>query len=262
MADGSVRFLAKEIDDKTLQALFTRDGKEPFLDLSVYEVPSVSWPPQIAFVSPVRPIPAVVPGYAELSAQIRRLGAKPLAKGYRSSWSPDGKRIVYGRYGASGSGNPGEGITVLDVETGKSKDLTGLGKDPAWSGKDGRLIAYVIGCDFDEEVWLIDASGKNPRRIAEGGFPSWSADGKQLGFGGFGGEDPVPFHVLDVGSGRRMFVGPQWLTLPAWSPDGSKLSFDVRSSHGWEIWLIETKNLKLRPAPPRSAPPPRKRPAP
>lgn len=309
----------------------TRDGKEPDADLSLDKVPAPSWPPPIALVSHLRTIPVVRPDVALLNAQISKLGAQRLTAGFRSSWAPDGKRLVYGKTGPSDpAGFRGLGLAVLDTETGKTVDLTDAGKDPAWSGKDGRFIAYVTGNGTEEELWIIEATGKNLRKADDGGYPSWSADGqtlffhsrrqnklmaielrgddlsapqeladvpcwypaisadgkrvacrqgrelviatlgperketryplpvgngflggwspdgKQFAFGGWGSDDPSPFQVLDVASGRTVFSGPQWLTLPAWSPDGTRLSFDVRSRHGFEIWLIETKALSAR----------------
>jgi Tol biopolymer transport system component len=34
------------------------------------------------------------------------------------------------------------------------------------------------------------------------------------------------------------------LTVPAWSPDGSRLAFDWRAVGGSEIWMIENKELE------------------
>ena len=32
-------------------------------------------------------------------------------------------------------------------------------------------------------------------------------------------------------------------TAPAWSPDGAKLAFDRRGEEGYEIWMLQTKDL-------------------
>ena len=68
-----------------------------------------------------------------------QLDGKFVAVGQRSSWSPDGKKIVFGR---SGNDN---GILIYDIATQKTTAFTTAGKDPAWAGKDGRWIAYVSG---------------------------------------------------------------------------------------------------------------------
>ena len=55
-----------------------------------------------------------------------------------------------------------------------------------------------------------------------------------------------------------MAEGP--FTDPAWSPDGSKLAFDLRDGNVREIWMIETKELeklwKTRPKDSPRYPPP------
>ena len=37
------------------------------------------------------------------------------------------------------------------------------------------------------------------------------------------------------------------LTLPAWSPDGTKITFDLRLSTGTEIWMIDAEAIKKLP---------------
>ncbi|MCY2990228.1 MAG: SUMF1/EgtB/PvdO family nonheme iron enzyme [Planctomycetota bacterium] len=105
---------------------------------------------------------------------LSKLGGKFLTMGHRSTWSPDGLKIAFGRTGGD------EGIQVLDVSTGKTAAVSTSGKNPVWSGKGGQWIAYVRPSDKGEEVWVVGASGGNPRKVAEGGFPSGPGDGQTL----------------------------------------------------------------------------------
>ena len=76
---------------------------------------------------------------------------------------------------------PFPALTVVDLKTGKTTELAKAGKDPAWSPGDGRYIAYTSGAhDEGEEIWVIESSGANPRKVANGGFSAWSRDGKVL----------------------------------------------------------------------------------
>lgn len=78
-------------------------------------------------------------------AEIKKLGAKFLAKGFKSSWSPDGKRIVFGR------GIPGTkydttgGLMVLDLAAGKTTLIVKIGKDPL-------VLAGVRTLTFDPQT--------------------------------------------------------------------------------------------------------------
>ncbi len=92
----------------------------------------------------------------------------------RASWSPEGDRIVCTKSGDAG-------LEIVNVNNGVKTDLIAPGKDAVWSPGDGRWIAFVkVSGTREEEVWLVDSTGKQPRKLAEGGFPSWSGDGKRL----------------------------------------------------------------------------------
>jgi WD40 repeat protein len=94
----------------------------------------------------------------------------------KASWSPDGGKLVVGKMPWGGK------LQIIDLKTGEIRQLLDSGKDPAWSPGEGRWIAFARSNLPDEEVWIVEPSGKNSRKIAEGGYPSWSADGKTLFF--------------------------------------------------------------------------------
>ena len=127
--------------------------------------------------------------YRHLSSKARRL----ITDGFTSCFSPDGKQIAFsaGFHGHSG-------VALFDIETGQTELLIVPGKDPSWS-PDGRFLAFVRDCPVlslseftaakrvyqhrqlaEEEVWIMRSDGTEPRRLAQGGWPSWSQDSKRV----------------------------------------------------------------------------------
>jgi WD40 repeat protein len=256
-------------------------------------------------------------------AEIQKLGGKFLTTGYKPTWSPDGTMIAFSRP------QIGDGIGRLDLRTGTSITVVKPGKDPAWCPGAGEYLAYVnVASGRDEEVWLVDLAGTAPRRLAEGGFPSWSPDGQTLiyhsrkeqrlkvmrqpfgtpsvsdsistgflypsispdgrrvalrtkddlcvvdlesretvnhwplaksaglvagfspdsqllGFGGWGAHDTLDLSITDLKTGCITRLLSRCFTAPVWSPDGSKLTVDLRSSGNWEIWLLDARALSI-----------------
>jgi len=127
--------------------------------------------------------------YRSLSAKAKRV----ISDGFTAHWSPDGKKLAYslGFVGYSG-------VAIFDPATKETELLIVPGKDPVWS-PDGQHIAFVRDCQIlrpselataereyqqrvlaDEEVWIMKSDGTEPRRLARGGWPSWSQDSKRL----------------------------------------------------------------------------------
>jgi serine/threonine protein kinase/Tol biopolymer transport system component len=129
--------------------------------------------------------------YRDLSAKAHRV----VTNGFSAEWSPDGKKLAFslGVHGYSG-------IALYDPATKETELLIVPGKDPRWS-PDGRHIAFVRDCQAlrleelttterkeqirwarDEEVWVMNADGTEPRRLARGSWPSWSQDSLHVYF--------------------------------------------------------------------------------
>jgi serine/threonine protein kinase/Tol biopolymer transport system component len=127
--------------------------------------------------------------YHQLSSKGRRV----TTDGFNSHWSPEGKKLAFslGVHGRSG-------VAIFDPATKETDLLIVPGKDPRWS-PDGRYIAFVRDCQTlrleeftaaerkkqdrsmtDEEVWVMNAGGTAPRRLARGGWPSWSQDSTSI----------------------------------------------------------------------------------
>ena len=167
-----------------------------------------------------------------------------VATGSMPTWLADGKTLFF---------------EAFDKRQLMSTEIAGTGQFSQPSGRamvpyqypsvspDGKKVAYRHGGDL--VIQQIDG-GEILRRYAlprgNGFLGGWSPDAKELGFGGFGDGDPMPCIILETETGLARQVGPGGLTLPSWSPDGSKIVFDLRFGKR-ELWLIETAAIKKLP---------------
>ena len=146
-------------------------------------------------------------------------------KSAHSSWSPDGKRIAFTVRSRDGFFE----IRVVNTqEPGKNVPLwQGQGKDqdyymPAWS-PDGKRIAFVSRRDGNEEIYVIDPDGANPKRLTHNAagdlWPAWSPDGSKIAFASqrYGNWE---IYMMDADGGNpvRLTDSPEKDTQPSWSP--------------------------------------------
>ncbi len=141
----------------------------------------------------------------------------------RSSWSPDGSRIAFTARGG--------GLEIRMLNAQGSSQVVPLWKDqgkdqhyfmPAWS-PDGKRIAFVSRRDGNEEIYVIDADGANPKRLTHNAaadlWPAWSPDGSMLAFASqrYGNWE---IYIMDADGGNpvRVTDSPEKDTQPSWSP--------------------------------------------
>lgn len=87
-------------------------------------------------------------------------------------------------------------------------------------------------------------------------FPAWSPDGKRIVYQG-GPWSPSEFFVICVinadGTGRRELPLPKvegaeysYAVVPAWSPDGTKLTFHAGGSQGDHVFVADVDGMNAR----------------
>jgi serine/threonine protein kinase/Tol biopolymer transport system component len=186
--------------------------------------------------------------YRTLEAEGTRLVRRVYGQ---SSWSPDGKRLVYGRsdmyvwqaqtliMGAPAVSRS-SGIEMLDLESGTTRLLVSFGTDPAWS-PDGEHIAFVSEPDrlFGRtgEIWIIPATGGEPRRVVSGACPVWARDSRKLFFHSQIHKTVCSIAIDDpAAEPESILVCPVW--NPRVSPDGQYVAYAV----GNELRIVELRS--------------------
>ncbi len=171
--------------------------------------------------------------YRDLSAKGRRL----VTNGFSAQWSPDGKKLAFslGVHGYSG-------VALYDPATKETELLTVPGKDPRWS-PDGRCIAFVRDCQAlrleelttterkeqtrrvrDEEVWVMNADGTEPRRLARGGWPSWGRDSAHVYYHSRLDSALYSISIMpEDATPRRIMACPS--AFPSVSPDEQQVAY-------------------------------------
>jgi hypothetical protein len=146
------------------------------------------------------------------------------ALGSRGALSMDGLQVAY-------PGN--EGIVIVDVASGETAFLQGVGGyDLHWS-PDGQQIAMVnVGSDYG--VFVVRRDGANLRQLSNLGYESiagWSPDGSELYYAipDAGGEGwLLKAAAVETGVTRDLFVlkdASRKAPMPAVSPDGVWIAY-------------------------------------
>jgi serine/threonine protein kinase/Tol biopolymer transport system component/tetratricopeptide (TPR) repeat protein len=171
--------------------------------------------------------------YRSLSAKGRRL----TGDGFTAQWSPDGEKLAFS-LGVRGR----SGVAVFNLATNQTDLLIVPGKDPRWS-PDGRYIAFVrdrevlrleelatpehesqVRAATDEEVWVMNSDGTEPRRLARGGWPSWGRDSTTIYY-----HSRVDMALCSIAIEGRDAEPKQitrcWSIYPSVSPDNQRVAY-------------------------------------
>jgi Tol biopolymer transport system component len=159
------------------------------------------------------------------------------------AWSPDGKKIAY---------DSGQHVYIIDPEGGTPQDLCTTYpkncREPVFS-PDGRKIAFVSNQAGNDDIWVMDVDGKNPKQVTTDPtpeqHPSWSNDGK-VAF-----QAEVHAWIMNEdGSGRTEITSSPDLNYykqPEISPDGRVIAFVSAYKGNDDIWLMNVSTEEQAP---------------
>jgi serine/threonine protein kinase len=174
----------------------------------------------------------------EIRDQLSAKGRRVTTDGFSAHWSPDAKKLAFslGVHGRSG-------VAIFDPATNQTDLLVVPGKDPRWS-PDGKYIAFVRDCQAlrleefataerknqnrpveQEEVWIMKSDGTEPRRLARGGWPSWSQDSTTIYYQSHVDKKLCSISIAGPKAQPKQIIASTANAWPSVSPDGQRVAY-------------------------------------
>ena len=123
--------------------------------------------------------------------------------------------------------------------------------NPSFS-PDGRHIAFSSGRSGQQEAWIADADGSNPRQLTHGpprhrGGPRWSPDGRRLLYGARGENGRWDVWIIDAdgANARPLTFGTGDSRGYAFSADGRFVYLSSNAEGKFAIWRMSVAGGRL-----------------
>ncbi len=171
------------------------------------------------------------------------------------TWSPDGSRFAYTRFGA-GTG----AILVQSVTSGQRTTVSGttaaLNITPAFS-PDGRLLAWARSGEDGTDIFLADvAQNCCVQRLTVGRYsdnlsPTFAPDGRRMAFVSTRAGLPQIYVMAADGTDQELLAPFDFgvtgsSNAPEWSPDGASVVFHRDVNRAPQVFVLDVAARKVR----------------
>jgi TolB protein len=167
-------------------------------------------------------------------------------------WSPDGRRLAFfstdarARQSIVVSDPSGRRVRVLDRHpTVRGRFLDGHVR---WSPDGKRLIFHRLR-NGTYSVYVINADGRDLRRLGPGFEPSWSPDRRSIAFA-LRTSRQTGYDLWTMrpdGTGRSLLRrSGAHDNHPEWSPDGRRIAFESNRNGNTDIYVLDVRNGRER----------------
>jgi Tol biopolymer transport system component/DNA-binding winged helix-turn-helix (wHTH) protein len=181
-----------------------------------------------------------------------------------ASWFPDGAHLL-----ATWVPGPKESPGIWEISTlgGEPRKIADSGANPSVS-PDGKLIAYTTNSSAGLEMWVMQADGQTPHKIAgdfetEFGAATWSPDARNVAYvkfkyhpGSMGADAQIEVASAQGGNSHVILPNPSLGPALSWTRDG-RLIYSVQerppSQGDFNLWSarINDRTGQLESAPER-----------
>ncbi len=170
------------------------------------------------------------------------------------TWSPDGARVAYTQF------DEGRGSIVIEDRGGTKRSVPGTGRDlnitPAFS-PDGQWLAYARVGEDGTDIFKVSLAGSGgPQRLTAGRFadnlsPTWSPDGRRIGFVSTRSGLPQVYVMGADGTDQELLAPFDYgvtgsSNAPEWSPDGASLVFHRDVSRSPQVFVLDINSRRVR----------------
>lgn len=165
---------------------------------------------------------------------------------FSSSFSPDGKKIVFARDVLLSNGSEDREIFIMNADGTGARRLTfssGDDDEPTFS-PDGKITFTSERDQVTGEIYVMNADGTGVKRLTFNSraevSPTFSPNGKKVAFVGFEGNNTEIFAMNADGSNETNLTNNEAFELhPAFSPDSRQIVFSSDRDDDFEIFVME-----------------------